>query len=100
MEGAAMKKLLFAGAAILSPFIAAPAFAADFAILAAPVPVFSWTSCFLGAHIGGAWAQDGFTDPAATPKSFTLIALSLPHRTLPILRGCNDLKHPSRGAHR
>jgi outer membrane immunogenic protein len=82
MEGAAMKKLLFAGAAILSSLIAAPAFAADLAILAAPVPVFSWTSCFLGAHIGGAWAQDGFTDPAALVENSILGTVVPPGATV------------------
>jgi outer membrane immunogenic protein len=57
-----MKKLLLAGAAAL---LASPAFAADLPVLVAPIPVFNWTSCFMGAHVGGTWAQDNFTDPAA-----------------------------------
>jgi opacity protein-like surface antigen len=60
-----MKKLLLGSAATLLSAVAAPALAADLPVLVAPVPVFSWTSCFMGAHVGGAWAQDNFTDPAA-----------------------------------
>ena len=53
-----MKKLPLAGVAVLVSSIAGCAFAADMPFLvAAPVPLFSWTSCFLGAHIGGGWAQ-------------------------------------------
>ena len=60
-----MNKPLLAGAAGVLSVIAAPALAADLGILAAPVPVFSWTGCYLGAHVGGAWDQDSFTDPVA-----------------------------------
>ena len=53
-----MKKPLLAGAALaMFSHIAGSAFAADLPLLAAPVPVFSWTSCFLGAHVGGGWAH-------------------------------------------
>ena len=56
-----MKKLLFASAA-LAAFIGTSAFAAD---MAAPVykapppaaPVWSWTGFYLGANVGGAWAN-------------------------------------------
>lgn len=30
---------------------------------APPVPYFSWTGCYLGAHIGGAWGRKEFSDP-------------------------------------
>jgi outer membrane immunogenic protein len=61
-----MKKLLLAGAAALSTGIAGPALAADIPLgYVAPIPIFTWTSCFLGAHIGGGWAQKDFTDPVA-----------------------------------
>jgi outer membrane immunogenic protein len=69
-----MKKSMLAGAAVALSLTAAPAFAADMPVkyLAAPVPVFSWTSCFMGAHIGGAWAQDSFTDPVALVENSIL----------------------------
>jgi opacity protein-like surface antigen len=38
----------------------------------APVPIFNWTSCFLGAHIGGGWAHKDFTDPAALVQNSIL----------------------------
>jgi len=61
-----MKKLLLAGAA-LSTFsnVVDSVFAADMPPFVAPIPIFTWTSCFLGAHIGGGWAQKNFTDPVA-----------------------------------
>jgi outer membrane immunogenic protein len=58
-----MKKLLLAGAALGS--LSIPALAADMPVKArpVPVPVFTWTSCFLGMHAGGGWAQKDVTDP-------------------------------------
>jgi outer membrane immunogenic protein len=67
-----MKKLLLAGAAVPLPAFAGPAIAADLPVLVAPVPVFNWTSCFMGAHVGDAWAQDNFTDPAALVENGVL----------------------------
>ena len=61
-----MKKLLLAGAA-LSTFsnVVDSVFAADMPPFVAAIPIFTWTSCFLGAHIGGGWAQKDFIDPVA-----------------------------------
>jgi outer membrane immunogenic protein len=60
-----MKKLLAAGVAVLLSNIAGAALAADMLppLWGAPVPIFSWTSCFLGAHVGGGWAHKDATDP-------------------------------------
>ncbi len=60
-----MNKRLFAPAAVLASICAAPAFAADLPLAAAhpAPPPFSWTSCYLGAHAGGGWAQKQLTDP-------------------------------------
>jgi outer membrane immunogenic protein len=60
-----MRKLLLAGATVSLLSIAGRAFAADMPNLVAPVPVFSWTSCFLGAHIGGGWVHQDISDPVA-----------------------------------
>jgi outer membrane immunogenic protein len=66
-EQSPMKKLLLVTAAICSLSIASPACAADLPVnvikAPAPLPVFSWTGCYLGAHVGGGWASKDMTDP-------------------------------------
>ena len=57
-----MKKLILAGAALAS--LSIPALGADMRVKGPPpVPLFTWTSCFLGMHAGGGWAQKDVTDP-------------------------------------
>jgi outer membrane immunogenic protein len=61
-----MNKLLLTRAAVFTLIMASPAFAADFPPQApslAVVQPFSWTSCYLGGHVGGGWAQKDLTDP-------------------------------------
>jgi outer membrane immunogenic protein len=59
-----MRKLLLAYLASLATAMAAPALAADMPVKAAPFAErFSWTGCYVGGHIGGAFAQKGITDP-------------------------------------
>jgi outer membrane immunogenic protein len=62
-----MKKLLFIAAAVSSLSAASSALAADLPVKAPgmAIPVFTWTSCFLGAHVGGGWARKDITDPVA-----------------------------------
>jgi outer membrane immunogenic protein len=49
----------------LTALLAAPAMAADFAVKAvAPPPVFNWTGCYLGVHVGGGWQASDFTSQA------------------------------------
>src|SRR6266480_8049321 len=65
--GIQMKKILLAGVAGIALVAGAPAHAADLRArrppppppppVVAPVPVFSWTGCYIGANIGGAWAH-------------------------------------------
>jgi outer membrane immunogenic protein len=38
--------------------------------IVAPVPLFSWTGCYIGGHIGGAWGQKTFSD--ATVDTFLI----------------------------
>jgi outer membrane immunogenic protein len=67
-----MRKLL-AGAALLALTAAAPVFAADLAVKAppnVPAPVFSWTGCFVGAHVGGAIREDRITGSLGKSASF------------------------------
>jgi opacity protein-like surface antigen len=57
----------------MSAGIAGPALAADMPLgYVKPVPIFNWTSCFLGAHIGGGWAHKDFTDPVALVQNSIL----------------------------
>ena len=44
---------------MLGPFAA---HSADLAVKAPPPPVFSWTGFYIGANIGGAWANNNWTD--------------------------------------
>jgi opacity protein-like surface antigen len=61
-----MKRIPFAkAAAALAVILAGPAVAADLP-LKSPVPVvpvFSWTGCYLGGHIGGGRGSKAMTDP-------------------------------------
>src|SRR5229473_7960318 len=67
--GAQMKKTtLLAGVATGALAIAAPAHAADLRMpvkappIAAPVPYFSWTGCYIGAHVGWGWGNKDFNN--------------------------------------
>ena len=60
-----MKKLLIANLAAAAMTMAGPALAADIPVKA-PAPFaerFSWTGCYLGGHVGGAFAHKDITDP-------------------------------------
>jgi len=59
-----MKNTLIAGAALLA-LGTGIAGAADMPLKAPPVympPAFSWTGCYFGGNIGGAWAQSNWSD--------------------------------------
>jgi outer membrane immunogenic protein len=60
-----MRKTFFAQAAALAVTIAGPALAADLPLKSEVpvVPRFSWTSCYLGGHIGGGKGSKAMTDP-------------------------------------
>lgn len=66
-----MKKLLL-GMAVVAALIT-PALAADLrrpvtkAPVAAPPPVFSWTGCYIGAHVGGGWGDKDWTFEPPNP---------------------------------
>ena len=65
-ENVFMNKLLLARAAVFTLTMASPVFAADM-LPQAPAMTFlqpfTWTSCYLGAHVGGGWAHKDLTDP-------------------------------------
>jgi outer membrane immunogenic protein len=51
-----MIKLLSAGVALLALGLSVPAKAADMPVkYVAPAPVFTWTGCYVGAHVGYKW---------------------------------------------
>jgi outer membrane immunogenic protein len=61
-----MRKFLFAHAAVLAVTLAGPAIAADLPTKSeVPYvpPRFTWTSCYVGAHLGGGFARKDMTDP-------------------------------------
>jgi outer membrane immunogenic protein len=60
-------------ATIVALAAAAPAFAADLP-MAAPLPppiLFSWTGCYIGAHVGGAISQDRTTSSSGNSVDFS-----------------------------
>jgi outer membrane immunogenic protein len=62
-----MKKLILLGAVGLALTVVGSAFAADLPpempVKASFVQRFTWTGCYLGAHVGGAWMKNDVTDP-------------------------------------
>ena len=51
-----MKMFIAASAALLSLGLSVPAKAADMPVkYVAPAPVFTWTGCYVGAHVGYKW---------------------------------------------
>jgi outer membrane immunogenic protein len=57
-----MKPLLLASVSIAALFIASEVNAADLAVkarpMAVPAPVYSWTGCYVGAHVGWGWGRN------------------------------------------
>ncbi len=65
-----MKKALLASAALGTLFIGSPSLAADLGVRGprvAAIPVFTWTGCYVGTHVGGGWADETITAPAIVP---------------------------------
>jgi outer membrane immunogenic protein len=64
-----MRPLLFADASLIALIAATPALAADMSPrmpLKAPLAAaFSWTGCYIGAHVGGGWGSKDFRDVPA-----------------------------------
>ena len=64
-----MKKFLTTIGVALSALVAAPAMAADMRppppVYRAPppvVPIWTWTACYIGGHVGGLWARKEIVD--------------------------------------
>lgn len=66
-----MKKLLTSASILVLGSVAASA--ADLpmkaAPMVAPIPVFSWTGCYIGGHVGGGTMTDSNTHDGAIPCS-------------------------------
>jgi outer membrane immunogenic protein len=76
--GANMKKTLL-GFAAVSALMATPILAADMAVKAPPraaTPVYSWTSCYLGANIGGIWEHDTTPITLFDPTGIATVAFT------------------------
>jgi outer membrane immunogenic protein len=58
-----LKAALSLAAAVTAALVATPAGAADMAVKApvAPVPVSTWTGCYVGGNMGGDWASSHWT---------------------------------------
>src|SRR5262245_28424338 len=68
-----MKKSICAG--LFCVLGLGPAIAADLSVKAPikpPPPVLSWTGCFIGANVGGGWADKDYFDPLAAPPENNL----------------------------
>ena len=56
-----MKKLAL-GIIGLTAVVAAPAMAADMPVkYVTPPPIFSWTGCYIGVHVGAGWQKSDYT---------------------------------------
>ena len=57
-RGVQMKKLLLASAALMAlSFGGSAVQAADMPVKAAPIPVFSWSGCYVGVQVGAKWGK-------------------------------------------
>jgi hypothetical protein len=72
-----MRKLLLSGAAF--GVLGMPAMAADVAPaykIPVPVPVFSWSGCYVGGDVGGAWGSQGVLNTSPVAFAFPPVVLS------------------------
>jgi len=83
-QGATMKKLLLTSTALV---IGGQAFAADLPVkaprIAAPV-AYSWTGCYIGAHVGAGRSRTEFSDPGTTAIGFFGSAPALQQNIAPL----------------
>jgi outer membrane immunogenic protein len=71
-RGASMKRALLATAALGTVFIGNSSSGADLgarfgAPPVAPAPLFTWTGCYIGGHLGGGWGEKTVSVPTLAP---------------------------------
>jgi outer membrane immunogenic protein len=64
-----MKKLLLASVAVSALTVGQSGHAADLPLKAPPVPVWSWTGCFIGAQVGWGWQRNKTSQNTFTTNS-------------------------------
>lgn len=75
-----MGKTPLTTAAVVAALAATPAFAADMAVKASPAaPISTWSGCYVGGNMGGAWARSHWTYRNVNPydalgPSFPIVA--------------------------
>jgi outer membrane immunogenic protein len=70
-----MRNFILSGAAL--SLLVMPAVAADLApIFKAPIPVYTWTGCYVGADVGGGWANQGVLN--SSQLDFPLLGAQTP----------------------
>jgi len=65
---------LLASASPIALLLGGPADAADMGLrkappIAAPPPAYSWTGCYVGAHVGWGWGRNNFSESTSTSTS-------------------------------
>ena len=79
-----MRKILLASTAI---FIGGQVSA----LAAAPPPAYSWTGCYIGGHIGGAWGRNEFSDPGFNTGFSVIPTIAPPGGSIGIGSNANPL---------
>src|SRR5262245_2537773 len=79
-RGGIMKKLLLSGVAFVG-LAAAPALAADLSTAPLyrappPVPVFTWTGCYIGGSVGGGYAWNTNTNTVSSAAARSAATIS------------------------
>jgi outer membrane immunogenic protein len=70
-----MRRLIFAGVALVGFAHAGPATAADMPVRVQaplPPPVWSWSGCYMGLNAGYGWGRNNFTDATETAAGGTI----------------------------
>jgi outer membrane immunogenic protein len=83
-----MKKFVLASLALVA--LAAPAFAADMPVKAVRAPLdpgFSWTGCYIGVNLGGAWNRQTVATDAAVAAAQNQAAVSADQNASSLIGG-------------